>query len=281
MKNIVLVLLAAIALIGSATAWDTLDTLTVDHTKTGYVQAGNPGSYFYDTNGAVESGGYYISGTPYGDSKAGVFNQLLYTDSNPQTHYTGTSPVSSNVDQTWTLSQGATAYSGARAINTADGKPEIAAGYTTTQEIHFNGLFAGAYGEPTAAQAIFASEGNAGVDGIGVSGFADLEHGRPFAQPGMIETDVAGTTVTDAWIGMASSADMTRNVIGGQNVNDDVFAGSVDSWAAFKGARGAGIVEANAGSVEQHVRLDTDGIVTSGWQAPTYTTGSTGGFPNW
>jgi hypothetical protein len=281
MKNIVLVLLVAVALIGSAAAWDTLDTLTVDHTKTGYVQAGNPGDYFYTADDVVESGGYYISGTPYGDSKAGVFNQLLYTDTTGVTHNTGTHPVGPNVDQTWTLSQEATAYSGARAINTADKKPEIAAGYTTSQEIHFNGLFDGAYNEPTAAQAIFASEGNAGVGDIGVSGFADLEHGRTFSQPGMIETDVPDTTVTDAWIGMASSADMTRDVIGGQNGVDDVFAGSVTSWAAFEGARGAGIVEANAGSYEQHVRLDTDGIVTGGWQAPAYTADTTGGFPNW
>jgi hypothetical protein len=57
---------------------------------------------------------------------------------------------------------------------------------------------------------------------------------------------------------------------------DKTFSGSIVSWAAFDGARGLGIVEANAGGYEQHVKLGDGSIVTDGWK-----TGGTSGFPNW
>lgn len=267
MKIFVALLLVSV-LIGSAAAWDDEDYLKVDHTKTTYVQAGAP-EWFDPNNCNIEAGGYYKSTTPYGSSAAGVFMQLMEKDTTPLgTYTTGTNPYGNEVSETWTLNQKATAYSRTNAIET--NKPEVSVGYTTSQEIHFNGLFEGYYGQPPAAQAVFQSEGNVGVGSFEVAGFANLEKGRA-VQAGMVETQT-GTTVTDAWIGMASSA----GAVWDKTTNLKTFSGSVASWAAFDGAMGTGIVEANAGGYEQHVKLGDGIIITDGWKA-----GGSNGFPDW
>lgn len=282
-----MVLLAAVALIGSAGAWDDKTWTSYEAGQIAYKQAGDP---LCDLIG-FESGTYFKGLTPYGEKAGAVFNKLtdetegplikLDNNANPTADTWGVAgsnqitPFGGEPDQTLTLTQSGKAYTIVTNANSADGIPELQAGISTKQNLHFNGYYQGAYPNP-AVYATFESEGNAGLPGKAViTSFTNLEHAMGRAQPGMIETDGLDTYFTDADIGMASTADMVAGVklnAAGQWVLDPVFSGSVTSFAGFSGGRGTGIIEANAGGFENHVMVHADKVWTEGFLPGSYYT---------
>lgn len=272
--KIALVLLAAFALIGSAAAWDFVDQVSYQRVLTGYEQAGNP---LPEMIGA-ESGTYFKSKDVNNDVLAGaVFNKLAGTNqgfATAGTNTMGAEPWS----QTHTLTQSGGAYVVSRALDTNDG-PEIEAGISTYQNLHFSGAkFQGDYPN-SGVFAQFESEGNAGVvnDWV-VTSFTNLESASGRAQPGMIETSKADTFFTSADIGMASTAAMKVDEVTGA-----VFSGTVTSFAGFDGGRGTGVIEANAGGFENHVMVHNNGVWTQGFQNAVAwnTVPAAGYFPYW
>ena len=264
--KIAMVLLAAVALIGSAAAWDYIDWTTYESGRIGYVQGGDPLDQFIER----ESGTYFSGTTPYGNTEGAVFNRLSGENQ-------GWPTAGSNVmyiegeepSQTLTLTQSGGAYTIARAPDNVDGLPIIEAGIRTDQNLNFNGYYQGAntgVGN-SAVWAQFESAGNAGVEGEYVlTSFTNLESATGRAQPGMIETSAPDTFFTSADIGMASTAGMTVDEICGVT-----FSGSVTSFAGFDGGRGTGVIEANAGGFENHVMVLTQNnpqIITEGLAPP-------------
>jgi hypothetical protein len=299
-----LVLLAAFALIGSATAWDIEEWRWTDGEKKVYVQAGDPLNAFNGMLIGSEAGTYFKGPTPYGES-AGAVNMKLAEQTETGTlddidwAAAGSNPMTMNgvpTDQTLTLRQAGGAYSNVRSANSGDGLPELAAGIKTDQNLHFSGFYQGSYGSPTAAAggpavyAQFEAEGNAGVVGKAViTSFTNLEHANLRSQPGMIETSKADTWFTDADIGMKSTADMVAGVtidgLGTLKFDAPVFSGTVTSFAGFSGGRGTGVIEANAGAFENHVMVHTGGVHTGNFVSGTFwesvNNPPAGAFPYW
>lgn len=296
-----LVLLAAFALIGSATAWDIEEWRWTDGEKKVYVQAGDPLNAFNGMLIGSEAGTYFKGPTPYGES-AGAVNMKLAEQTETGTlddidwAAAGSNPMTMNgvpTDQTLTLRQAGGAYSNVRSANSGDGLPELAAGIKTDQNLHFSGFYQGSYanaqaGGSPAVYAQFEAEGNAGVvNGAVITSFTNLEHASGRSQPGMIETSKADTWFTDADIGMKSTADMVAGVtidgLGTLKFDDPVFSGTVTSFAGFSGGRGTGVIEANAGAFENHVMVHTNGVYTGNFikAEPWATVPGAGAFPVW
>lgn len=291
-----LVLLAAFALIGSATAWDIEEWRWTDGEKKVYVQAGDPLNAFGGMLIGSEAGTYFKGPTPYGTS-AGAVNMKLTEETETNNldginwAAAGSNPMTMNgvpTDQTLTLRQAGGAYSNVRSANSADGLPELAAGIKTDQNLHFSGFYQGMYGSPAAAAggpavyAQFEAEGNAGVvNGAVITSFTNLEHASGRSQPGMIETSDANTWFTDADIGMKSTADMVagvKNLNGNLVFDAPVFSGTVTSFAGFSGGRGTGVIEANAGAFENHVMVHTGNVYTGNFIPGMYLAPT---FPYW
>lgn len=295
--KIAMVLLAAVALIGSAAAWDYYDSVYYERNKVAYEQAGDP---LLDFVGA-HSGAYFSGKDNVGQTVEGaIFNSL---SGNYQNWPTAGSNYLKNLNgepsQTISLFQTGTAYATTRPEGETDAKgnplPVVDAGLTTKQNLHFEGArYTGNYndafglgGKGPGVFAQFESEGNVGVDGKYVlTSFTDLERASGRAQPGMVETTDINTYFTSADIGMASTAGMKLFDL----ECGPIFSGTVTSFAGFDGGRGTGVIEANAGGFENHVMVlqgqgnKVPDIITSGFTPAEYwTTVQTNqkGFPYW
>jgi hypothetical protein len=304
--KIAMVLLAAVALIGSAAAWDDKTWATYESGQEMYMQADDPLPYLL----GFESGTYFKGVTPFQvecentrctdpvycqvEKVGAVFNKLTdetegHLAKQGATGYweaAGSNPMQVlgvDTDQKLTITQSGSTYLKLAAPNSAAGTPEVEAGLTTKQNLHFSGFYQGMYPNP-GVYAQFESEGNVGLPGIAVlTSFTNLENAAGRAQPGMIETTHdthPDTFFTDADIGMGSSAGMTLDVLTGS----PVFSGSVTSFAGFSGGRGTGVIEANAGGFENHVMVHDGNVWTEGFlPGSLYTSVQTGNnyFPVW
>lgn len=291
--KIALVLLAAVALIGSATAWDYYDSVYYERNKVAYEQAGDPLRNFI----GADSGAYFSGVDKAGNTVEGAIFNNLGGDSQgwPTAGSNYLKNLNGEPSQTISLFQTGTAYAMTRPEGEKDANgnplPVVNAGLTTKQNLHFEGarytgnhdqdFGLGGVGPGVFAQ--FESEGNVGIEGKYVlTSFTNLERATGRAQPGMIETTDINTYFTSADIGMASTAGMKLFDL----ECGPIFSGSVTSFAGFDGGRGTGVIEANAGGFENHVMVlqNNPQVITTGWtpaQDWQIVRAAGQGFPYW
>jgi hypothetical protein len=258
MKNIVLVLLAALTLVGFAAAWDSTDNLYYQYQKTAYKQGADPvpalvgtvsGSFF-----EADNTGLPTTGLPW-ETEAAFANKLLGAG-DTQAVLGGTSQSG---HATLTQSGGATVT--IRAPDAADGLPEQSASFWTSQNMHFGPTEyvrgpSGLSGDRGAEMvwANFASEGSVGVDNTYVGSRTETES-APFVDPydavGAIEGTL-GTSIMGADIGVQSTTGFTNDLY----TAAPLISGSTTAYAGFTGGvlKGAGsYLQSNTGMYETTV----------------------------
>ncbi len=224
--KITILMLAVLAMIGSAVAWDSTDTLVYEYTHDMYIQAGDPASLFPGTTSQAS----FLSNGPYGDQEGYVANKLVAASSQETTPSTGLLQQS----QTLTLTQGGKAVVATQALDSQDTNAEIAASVTNYQNMHFSGQYTGA-----GVSAQFFSEGNAGTD-MGAENYRLVSTSSPEGGENALPNcnlDVGsvqtrnGATFTEADIGVQSSSGMAVDL-----VTDNVFlSGSTTAYSSFTG----------------------------------------------
>ncbi len=213
MKTIAL-LVAFLAMVGFAAAWDTSDTLQYQFTHAMYQQAGDPteGGFF----SGVTSQSSFSANNPYGTGEGQVVNKLNYaTTSQSYTYPYGTLDQPS---QTLTLTQGGSATLATHALDSQDSTPEVIAGLSKYQDLHFSGVYSD-------VQANFADEGNVGLacNPIRVNENAyQTQNGEVYAP---------GATFTEADVGVASTSGLTWDKVTDQKT----LSGSSQAFSSFTG----------------------------------------------
>ena len=297
----ILAMLAAVALIGAASAWELTESTSYEHIVDGQGIDFDLGDWM-GTNTAAESGTYFTGvQDPEGhELAAGVNNRFDWrvdhiTEpwADAPAGYNAVNDDNTDYEIEATLVQAGGALVTTRPLSTCpDCKDPVAEAVVGTyQSLELCGAkFAGDYGTGNGPGmwAQFESEANAGIDDEAVvTMYANLEDVTPQrGQPGMIETDDEDgpddTYFTRGLISMGASAGFEL----ADYDSEPVFFGDVTSYAGFWGGHGNGIIEANAGGFENHVMVHNDGIWTGGWEEPTYWTDVTpnagdGEFPWW
>jgi len=235
MKNIVLVLLAALALIGSAAAWTDSETLYYQFQKQIYMQADDPskliagttsGAFFKQPMADLDPNCANVQNPfSYGDANGAVANKLVQAN--------GNSPGSVIPDQTMTLTQ-----TGGASITTkapgADVAPEIVASMNTYQNMHFSGIYGAVSGDARGVMAEFESTGAVGVGSSNLLMGTESENSN--------YNDIGSVEVLDSdGDAIFTSGDVGVSAIGGFTQDKTyngpmLISGSTNAWAGFGGA---------------------------------------------
>jgi hypothetical protein len=239
MKSIIVLLVAAMALVGFASAWTSTNILEYGYTKEVKTQAGENLDWFDGVNSnddqITKSGADFISEGAFGTEYAIISNELRDVDANlvkvPGCDYT-TTPSTKD-----TLTQGGYAIVFTEAPDMQLGcnlkKYAVANAW---QELDLSGNFAGQSG---AATAEFDNNVEVGIGGTTVVADADME----------TEVDTGnndGDRVIDAIMGSSITGGFKE--INAAGAKPTMF-GSVEGWAGFEGAYDNGN--------EQHVGIQT------------------------
>ncbi|MFB3763747.1 MAG: hypothetical protein ACE14P_00710 [Methanotrichaceae archaeon] len=224
--KVIVILLAILATVGFAAAWDTTDTLQYQYTHEMYQQAGDPSGFM---NGAVSEAAFSAL-NPYGPGQGMVANKVTGVT-------TTESPTSSGLlqpSQTLTLTQGGSAVLGTSALDSQDNKPELQASVSNFQNLHFSGVYTG-------VSATFANEGNVGIgDPIRVT-----ETTNPSSTAGGV-TALGGAKFAEADVGVQSSSGLTWDMV----TDLKTLSGSSTAYSAFTGgiAPAGATIETNSGN---------------------------------
>jgi hypothetical protein len=253
MKNIILVLLAALTLVGFAAAWDSTDNLYYQYQKTAYIQGADPVPVLVS---AVSDASFDAKNTPLPwETQASVANKLI-SAGDTQAVLGGTSQSG---HATLTQSGGATAT--IRAPDAADGLPEQSASFWTSQNMQFGPTEyvsgpSGLSGDRGAEMvwANFESEGSVGVGNTYVGSRTETEspsYVDPYDAVGAIEGTL-GTSIMGADIGVQSTTGFTNDLY----TAAPLISGSTTAYAGFTGGvlKGAGsYLQSNTGMYETTV----------------------------
>lgn len=293
MKAIVL-MLAVLAMVGYASAWDQTQDVVYKYTNTFYMQADDPECFFEDnpyTTNCIEgaqSGAHFIGATPYGKAAGDVENLLLFVESN--TVGSGLCQPS----QTLTLTQGGEAVVVDRAKDSQDKYPEVTANVYNYQNLHFSGDYTGGASHPQgqfqtgeAVGAAFETEGNAGIDGVirvtatavnaGSSGNIPSGFGGTWeGEIGMVESQNAHFTEAD--VGMSSASGVALDKVTGLITT----SGKTTAYSSFTGGFQnpndlSSFIQTDTGNYETTQRIDYQPIITSG----SFVVPNGNNFPGW
>jgi len=242
MKTI-LVLLAAVALIGSAAAWDISENLQYTYSKSGYEQAGyenilpqiigtTSGAYAVQPNGDFGDGWTAQGWMQIDNTLVGAEVDRTQGPTLPNPAYTA-----EENDFYTQLTQGGSASMSMTAKNTETTDPEISGTATAYQNLWVGGEFAKA---------------TASFDSRAIVGFSDIDDpgaavGTPTNPNNFVATDVVSATATidsdiygagyfnNANMGVQVDADIQQNYVG-SGWADPTYSGGITMWANFDGA---------------------------------------------
>jgi hypothetical protein len=278
MKNIILVLLAALTLVGFAAAWDSTDNLYYQYQKTAYEQGKDPVPALVGT----VSGSFFEAdnpGLPW-ETEAGIANKLVSAGDN-QALFQG---AAQSGHATLTQTGGATAT--IRAPDAADGLPDQSASFYTGQNMQFGPTkyvpgtsTLSDDGKADMVWANFESEGSVGINNFEVASKTETEKARgltgdQYDAIGAIEG--LDASIMGANIGVQSTTGFT---------NDITFAapqisGSTTAYASFNGGvlnTPSSFLQSNTGAYETTVAFknaDWNAVGQEGNEFPT-------GYPDW
>lgn len=287
MKTIVLVLVAALALVGAAAAWSNTDTLSIVGGKTTYIQAGDPVASFagFTSYGGFEDNNMVTGKIDPWETEGSLAMQAVKAGDNP-VDVQGASP-----SQTDTLTQIGSVKVVTEAPDTQDGKAEQDASFSTYQNMNFCGAVykpgASGLGGDRGADMVwadFASEGSVGVNDFEVGSTLVKETTVvPYDAIGAIE-GTSAASITGADIGVASKTGFTGTEMADGSIQH-LLSGSATAFSDFTGGvLGPGanqFIQANTGKYENTVSTNANmGIVDfpdvgkEGAEFPT-------GYPDW
>lgn len=239
LKNMraILALLAAVAVIGSAAAWDISEELQYTYTKSGYEQAGygildqvvgtTSGAYAKEPN--VNFGDGWEA-----DAWLQIDNTLVSAGVDRNNGVNPSYSVEEN-DFYTQLTQGGSATLSTSAKNTETSDPEIPGEATAYQNLWVGGEFAKA---------------TASFDSRAIVGFSDIDEASyegPTNPNNFVATDVVSATSTidseehgasyfnNANMGVQVDADIQQNYVG-SGWADPTYSGGITMWANFDGA---------------------------------------------
>lgn len=231
----ILALLAAVAMIGSAAAWDISEELQYTYTKTGYEQAG---SGIIDQFVGTTSGAYAEQpNTVYGEGWLKIDNTLVGVEIDREQGPNGlVNPAytAENNNFYTQLTQGGDAKLSFSAQDTVAGGPEISGEASAYQNLWVGGEFA---------------RTSADFDSRAIVGFSDIPDDAP------TETDTRHFVVTDvisanaeidadtygagyfntANMGVKVDADIKQDYVG-SGWAEPTYSGGITMWANFDGA---------------------------------------------
>jgi hypothetical protein len=235
-----LVLLAAVALIGSAAAWDISENLQYTYTKSGFEQAGydevlpqiigtTSGAYAvqpnvdfgdgWDANGWMQIDNTLVS-ADVDRTQTGLVNPTYSVEEN--NFYTQ-------------LTQGGSASMSMSAKDTETTDPEISGTATAYQNLWVGGEF---------------DKATASFDSRAIVGFSDIDAATyigPNNPNNFVATDVVSATATvdsdtkgagyfnNANMGVQVDADIQQNYVG-SGWADPTYSGGITMWSKFDGA---------------------------------------------
>jgi hypothetical protein len=246
MKSIIVLLVAAMALVGFASAWTSQNCLEYQYTKVVKTQAGEHLDWFDGVEGqsniATQSSASFTSEGEYGTESASILNRLDDVDANlielPGCALTAT-PTTKD-----TLTQGGYAIVFTEAPDLQEPCNLKKFGVANAwEEIDLSGNYAGQSG---AATADLYNEVNVGIDGIAVQ--ANTVNMQTEVDTGNND----GDRVVDAIMGSSITAGFKE--INAYGAVPTMF-GNVDAWAGFEGAYEAG----NDNYVGIHTYVDGEG----------------------
>ncbi|MDD2637359.1 MAG: hypothetical protein PHO60_00125 [Methanothrix sp.] len=238
LKNMraILALLAAVAVIGSAAAWDISEELQYTYTKSGYEQAGYG---ILDQVVGTTSGAYAKEpNVNFGDGwEADAWLQIDNTLLTATIDRTNTNPDYNCNDNDFyvQLTQGGSATLSTSAKNTETTDPEISGEATAYQNLWVGGEF---------------SKADASFDSRAIVGFSDIkdaDYTGPTEPNNFVATDVVSATASidsqtygagyfnDANMGVQVDADIQQNYVG-SGWADPTYSGGITMWANFDGA---------------------------------------------
>jgi len=225
-------ILAVLALVGSAMAWDISDQLTYTNVKSGYQQAGS--NYVLPQIIGTTSGAYVKEpADAYGQLWGQVDNKLLTatidrTNTNPAEDAT-------NADFYTKLTQGGSANVYTHSMNSLTTTPEIKGDATAYQNLWVGGQF-------SKTTASFDSRAIVGMSDIPASTVNGAETSKHF-----VVTDLGANTATvdaklhasglfnEANMGAQVTADIEQNWKG-TGWEEPTYSGGITMWANFNGA---------------------------------------------
>ncbi|MFB3763748.1 MAG: hypothetical protein ACE14P_00715 [Methanotrichaceae archaeon] len=226
MKKLVL-LLAVLAMIEFAAAWDTADQMQYQYTHGIYMQAGDPSE-----NGLINdiySQASFQAPTPYGNSQGSTSNQLVWAGA--VTPYNDQQETLLEPSQTMTLTQGGSALLSTHALDSQDNRPEVEASVSNYQNLHFSGVYRDEdVGLDVVAQ--FADNGNVGLGGSNPISLNELGSNLNNGWDGLGQITSGGNAqFTEADIGVASTSGLTWDKVKDQKT----LSGSSTAYSAFTG----------------------------------------------
>ncbi len=234
MKTIIL-LLAVLAMVGFAAAWDTTEQMQYAYQKTVNMQAGQNLDWLSSATSSAQSS----SSTGYGTSNTYVSNGVTSIVAPLQNVVTGCTSTAPDTSNSITQTGGATVTTSAPDLENPAGV-KISGTATTSEELSLSGN----YGNPcggVAAEALLTQEADVGVGGVNVGSVTNNPYtsnwpttGTASENPftGMVET-TSGSYVTEANIGATTTSGFQQIQAEGAY---PTMSGSSSSYAGFSGA---------------------------------------------
>jgi hypothetical protein len=231
--RLLVAILAVLALVGSAMAWDINENLQYTLTKKSFEQGptgtgDNP--YTLPMIVGTTSGAYVKEPTVYGNVWGQVDNTLVSADIDRSNDMGNPAYNANNNNFYTTLTQGGSASMAISAQDTITTAPEIAGSASAYQNLMLGGEFA---------------ETRAAFDSRAIIGFSDVTSGTPTAN--FVATDVATATVevdasdhgaglfNTANMGVKVDADIVQNYVG-SGWAEPTYSGGITMWSNFNGA---------------------------------------------
>lgn len=268
MKTIVL-LVAVLAMVGFASAWETTEQMQYAYQKSVSMQAGQDLTWL---TGATSSA-QYQSNTAYGQSNAFVSNGVTAIVAPLQT-VTGSTSLP-DTHNTLTQTGSATTTTSAPDLENPAGI-KISGTASTSEDLHLSGNYGGCTG--VAAEALLKENAVVGVDGTNVAGITNNPATNPGNWPststssenpftGMIETANSNSYVVEADIGASTTSGFQQiQAVGAL----PTMSGSSSSYAGFSGA----YATSGMPSVETSVAGSTGFGMFGTWAGATGFTGT-------
>jgi hypothetical protein len=227
MKSIIVLLVAAMALVGFASAWTSTNCLEYQYTKTVETQAGEHLNWFADGTDTT-SGADFNSKGAYGREYAEINNELDEVDANLKdvAGCYATTPTTKD-----TLTQGgyAIVFTEAPDLQKPCDLKKFAIA-NAWQELDLSGNYADKYCNgrlyDEAAEATFKSDVEVGIDSIKVEANSCVDTSVVTGENDRIIDAIMGGSITAGFSEI--------NAVG---ANPTMF-GSVDGWSGFEGAYG-------------------------------------------
>jgi len=282
MKTIILVLVAMLALVGFATAWDSTDLLQSTYTKTAYIQGQSnlpvlAGAVSYAGFEADNNGLPGVTGIPW-ETEGSYANLLVNAGAGIPT-VSGASQTQQAV-----LTQSGYATATIRAPDANDVLPEQSGSYGTYQDLKFlNAIYsptsspAGGRANSEFCWADFASEGSVGIQDTEVASTTLPESAVNIYDALPAIEGTTGTTIRSADLSVTGTTGMTNDMYNGLGYT---VSGSTTASASFAGGMipsTGGFIQSNTGMYETTVGIqqaDWPAVGAEGGEFPT-------GYPDW